>query len=114
MFDFAARLQHASSPGERLKLWPTDTAIGDFDAAFASADVAVDAQYANRVSGGSAHGAARVHRQLGSGPTDGVRGRAVTSRKWVSMSTLARYGYAACSACSTPDGSSTPRRPARS
>jgi xanthine dehydrogenase YagR molybdenum-binding subunit len=44
-YDFAAAQQHSYAP-DVLKIWPTDTASGDFDSAFATADVKVDQEYA--------------------------------------------------------------------
>jgi xanthine dehydrogenase YagR molybdenum-binding subunit len=45
-FDFAAARQDSSYAPKMMKIWPTDTASGDFDSGFAAADEKVDAEYA--------------------------------------------------------------------
>jgi xanthine dehydrogenase YagR molybdenum-binding subunit len=44
-FDFAARQDHAYAPKDVRGLWPTDSAVGDFDRAFEGAAVKVDRRY---------------------------------------------------------------------
>ena len=43
-YDFAARQDQAYAP-KRVKLWDTDTAVGDFDSAFNTAPVKIDQRY---------------------------------------------------------------------
>ncbi|PTL78899.1 xanthine dehydrogenase [Vitiosangium sp. GDMCC 1.1324] len=44
-YDFAARQEQAYAPKNVRGLWPTDTAVGDFDSAFNAAAVKVDQHY---------------------------------------------------------------------
>jgi xanthine dehydrogenase YagR molybdenum-binding subunit len=45
-FDFAANQDHAYAPKRVKGLWDTDSVVGDFDSAFAAADVRLDEVYA--------------------------------------------------------------------
>ena len=44
-YDFAAHQDHAYAPKRVKGLWETDTAVGDFESAFAAAPVTVDRHY---------------------------------------------------------------------